>query len=41
MEGVAFAGSLIVDHLRQIEVLPGRSELAKIKAVGNSTGGCV
>ena len=41
MNGVAFAGSLIVDHLRQIETLPGRSELAKIKAVGNSTGGCV
>ncbi len=41
MNGVAFAGSLIVDHLRQIDTLPGRSELAKIRAVGNSTGGCV
>lgn len=41
MDGVAFAGSLIVDHLRRIEVLPGRSELAKILAVENSTGGCV
>lgn len=41
MNGVAFAGSLIVDHLRQIEVLPGRSELAKIQTVANSTGGCV
>lgn len=41
MEGITFAGSMIVDHLRQIEMLPGRSELAKIQSVGNSTGGCV
>ncbi len=41
MDGMAFAGSMIVDHLRQIEVLPKQSELAKIKSVGNATGGCV
>lgn len=41
MEGVAFAGSLIVDHLKKIEMLPERSELAKIQSVGSSTGGCV
>ena len=32
---------MVVDHLRQIEVLPARSELARVLSVGNSTGGCV
>ncbi len=41
MEGMVFAGSMIVDHLREIVTLPGRSELTKIQSVGNSTGGCV
>ena len=41
MEGIAFAGSMIVDHIREIDVLPGRSELAKVRAIQNATGGCV
>lgn len=41
MKGVAFAGSLIVDHIKQIDCLPGRSELARIRTVERSTGGCV
>ena len=41
MEGIAFAGSMIVDHIREIDVLPGRSELAKVLAIQNATGGCV
>lgn len=41
MDGITFAGSMIVDHLREIEVLPARSELVKVQKVGNSTGGCV
>ena len=41
MDGIAFAGSMIVDHIREIDVLPGRSELAKVLAIQNATGGCV
>ena len=41
MKGITFAGNLIVDHLKEIDVLPGRSELAQIHKVGSSTGGCV
>ena len=41
MEGIAFAGSMIVDHIREIDVLPGRSELAKVLSIQNAPGGCV
>ncbi len=41
MSGIAFAGSLIVDHINTIERLPERSELSKIITVEKSTGGCV
>lgn len=41
MRGVAFAGSLIVDHIKQIDGLPPRGELARIRQVERSTGGCV
>ncbi len=41
MEGIAFAGSMIVDHIREIEKLPAQSELAKVLAIQNATGGCV
>ena len=37
--GIAFAGNLIVDRIRKIDRLPGRSELAAIRATGRSTGG--
>ena len=40
-EGIALAGSLIVDHIKEIAVLPNRSELARITNVSDSTGGCV
>lgn len=29
-EGITLAGSLIVDHIKSIDVLPNRSELVKI-----------
>ena len=38
-EGIAFGGNLIVDHIRKIDRLPRRSELAAIRGVGRSTGG--
>ena len=38
-KGIAFAGNLIVDRIRKIDRLPGRSELAAIRGVGRSTGG--
>ncbi len=40
-EGIAIAGSLIVDHIKEIDELPQRSELARIKNVSHATGGCV
>ncbi len=40
-EGIAIAGSLIVDHIKKISLLPSRSELTKIIDVEHSTGGCV
>ena len=40
-EGIAFAGNLIVDHIKTIDVLPNRSELTKIIDVMDSTGGSV
>ncbi len=39
--GIAIAGSLIVDHIKEIERLPNRSELARITKVSDATGGCV
>lgn len=39
--GIAIAGSLIVDHIKEIKALPNRSELTKITSVSASTGGCV
>lgn len=41
MRGIVFAGNLIVDHIKCIEALPPRGELAKILHVYRSTGGCV
>lgn len=38
-KGIAYAGNLIVDQIRTIDRLPGRSELANIRAVRRSTGG--
>lgn len=38
-EGIAYAGSLIVDRIRHIDRLPKRSELAAIHSTGRSTGG--
>ncbi|MGM9681981.1 MAG: carbohydrate kinase family protein [Eubacteriales bacterium] len=41
MNGIVFAGNLIVDHIKKIKALPSRSELSKILGVKESTGGCV
>lgn len=38
---IAVAGTLLVDHVREIERLPARSELARILRVFDTTGGCV
>ena len=38
-EGIAYAGSLIVDRIRYIDQLPRRSELVTISSMGRSTGG--
>lgn len=38
---IAVAGNLLVDHIREIDELPVRSELARIHRILNSAGGCV
>lgn len=38
-EGIAYAGNLIVDRIRRIDRLPGRSELATIHGTSRSAGG--
>ena len=40
-EGITLAGSLIVDHIKGIEVLPNRSELARVNSLLYNVGGCV
>ena len=40
-EGITFAGSLILDHIKTIETLPNRSDLVKIISVENNVGGLV
>ena len=40
-EGISFAGSLIVDHIKSIGSLPNRSDLVKINSVEYNVGGCV
>ncbi len=40
-EGITLAGSLIVDHIKSIDVLPNRSELVKINKIAYNVGGCV
>ena len=41
MSGIVFAGNLIVDHIKEIDRLPNRGELAPIRALSDATGGCV
>ena len=38
-EGIAYAGNLIADRIRRIDMLPGRSELARILGTSRSAGG--
>ncbi|MGI6167124.1 MAG: carbohydrate kinase family protein [Eubacteriales bacterium] len=38
---IVVAGSMLVDHIKTIRRLPGRSELVKIEGIDHSTGGCV
>ena len=40
-EGITFAGSLILDHIKTITTLPNRSDLVKINKVEHNVGGCV
>ena len=40
-EGISFAGSLILDHIKIINTLPNRSDLVKINAIEHNVGGCV
>ncbi len=40
-EGITLAGSLIVDHIKTIDVLPNRSELVRINKLAYNVGGCV
>ena len=40
-EGIAFAGNLLVDHIKTIDALPNRSELCKVLDMMDSTGGSV
>ena len=38
---IAVAGTMLIDHIREIGSLPARSELARILRVFDSAGGCV
>ena len=40
-KGITFIGSMCVDHIKEIEELPQRSDLCQIKAMQDSIGGLV
>ena len=39
--GIAIAGSILVDNINEISAYPSAGELTKIKSVQKSVGGCV
>ena len=41
MNGIAVAGSILIDRINEIERYPERGQLTKIKSVKAATGGCV
>ncbi len=41
MQKVVLAGTMLVDHIREMEVLLGRGELARVLRTFDTVGGCV